>query len=391
MRTNNIFNAAQISKNNEFYAVREELHKEIPYYAKEFKDKIVFCNCNDGLHMGFVNYFKEFYDKFGLKLLIYSEYGEGDANGKLYKYDGENTETLDLLEKGDFSKGLCLDMLDVCDIVVTGPPYSLFSKFVSLLFEHNKKFLIIGDIMHSSLSDVFSYIKNGQMWSGISQPIEFLVPDDYNDSTVFIAKDGSRRCKLGKEVWYTNMEPAIKKPFIKFSCKYDKKKYKTCDNIDAIYIDDTRHIPSGYNGLMCVSCGFIRKFSRDQFELISCVVPYFEGERKVTRLIVKRKPSNCGRPKRTDKEKKEYIEKVHYLLYLNSNFDKTKKIHNILCSFYETCGGIDEEYSFCIKNARDLGFGYKKICELPLPQEIDFDLVDFGLGFLKGYNMYDNS
>lgn len=46
---------------------------------------------------------------------------------------------------GDFRNQECIDLLEEADIVVTNPPFSLFREYVSVLEEHNKKFLIIGN------------------------------------------------------------------------------------------------------------------------------------------------------------------------------------------------------------------------------------------------------
>jgi hypothetical protein len=45
---------------------------------------------------------------------------------------------------GDFRSPECVAFLKEADIVVTNPPFSLFSEYVAQLMEYGKKFLIIG-------------------------------------------------------------------------------------------------------------------------------------------------------------------------------------------------------------------------------------------------------
>ncbi len=50
-------------------------------------------------------------------------------------------------------------MLKEAGIVVTNPPFSLFREFVVQLIEHNKKFLIIGNINAITYKNIFALIK----------------------------------------------------------------------------------------------------------------------------------------------------------------------------------------------------------------------------------------
>ena len=154
-RTNVSLNKSKEAKNNEFYAVEHEIMKELSLRSGDLKGMEVFCNCNDGLHRGFVNCLKKMFYEYGIKRLKYSEYGEGDNNGKIYYYDGTK-ETVEILDhKGDFRYGRCLEELIKCDIVITGPPYTLAKEFVTLLLRLKKKFLIILDMAHLSYKEIF--------------------------------------------------------------------------------------------------------------------------------------------------------------------------------------------------------------------------------------------
>ncbi len=83
---------------------------------------------------------------------------------------------------GDFRSPECLALLDEADIVVTNPPFSLFQEYVVVLMEHQKEFVIIGNINALTYKDIFPLIKENKMWIGPSihsGDRAFYVPEDY--------------------------------------------------------------------------------------------------------------------------------------------------------------------------------------------------------------------
>ena len=62
---------AKRSKNDEFYTQISDIEKELDHYNKElFKDKIVYCNCDDPTESKFYQHFKQKFKAYGLKQLI---------------------------------------------------------------------------------------------------------------------------------------------------------------------------------------------------------------------------------------------------------------------------------------------------------------------------------
>ncbi len=49
--------AAKTAKKDEFYTQLTDIEKEMRYYRKHFKGKIVFCNCDDPFESNFFKYF----------------------------------------------------------------------------------------------------------------------------------------------------------------------------------------------------------------------------------------------------------------------------------------------------------------------------------------------
>jgi hypothetical protein len=306
-KTNKTLNRGQKNKNDEFYNVEEEVEKELVLRSKDLNGANVFCNCNDAAHRGFVNCLIRHFHEFGIKSLKYSEYGEGNQNGKIYYYDGEKETVENLDRKGDFSKGRCLEEFVKSDVIITGPPYTRTREFVSKLLNFDKKFLIVIDINHFSYKEIFNPFFEGEMWLGVNSPREFKVPSWYEDTTVHIGKDGEKRVSLNKEVWVTNMGENYPKPFYPLKYSFDETKYNKCDNFDAIWIDDIRNIPNDYEGVMCVPISFLIHYCESQFEvlgladnndrvkaynIINCEKydrPYYMGERKIYRLLIKKR------------------------------------------------------------------------------------------------------
>ena len=61
---------AKKNKNDEFYTILEDIEKELQHYETQFKDKVVFCNCDDFKESQFVKYFSDNFEKFQLKSLL---------------------------------------------------------------------------------------------------------------------------------------------------------------------------------------------------------------------------------------------------------------------------------------------------------------------------------
>lgn len=263
MAKNADLGAAKTAKKDEFYTQLTDIEKEMRYYRKHFQGKTVLCNCDDPFESNFFKYFALNFNRLGLKKLIATCYYSSpiagqqlqygcDANGQMtfyfedkgaeenkskrpYKavvtqvYDkmgdggvdmldvaelfrtGEN-ELVELEGDGDFRSPECLALLDESDIVVTNPPFSLFREYVATLVEHQKHFIIIGNVNALKYKEIFPYIISNQIWLGASihsGDRAFFVPDDYSldASTCGIDEATGRKYIRVKGVrWYTNLD-----------------------------------------------------------------------------------------------------------------------------------------------------------------------------------------
>lgn len=305
--------AAKTAKKDEFYTQLTDIEKEMRYYRKHFKGKTVLCNCDDPFESNFFKYFVLNFNRLGLKKLIATCYstspiagqqlslfdvvgGDEDKKGKPYKavvtkvYDvtgdggvdmfdvaelfkTHENELVELEGDGDFRSKECLALLDEADIVVTNPPFSLFREYVSVLMEHEKHFIIIGNVNAITYKEFFPLLKENKVWIGASihsGDRKFYVPDDYplNAAGCGIDEDGRRFIRVKGVRWYTNLDLKQRHEEMILVKRYDPKTYPHFDNYDAINVDKTADIPCDYDGIMGVPITFLDRYSPDQFEIV---------------------------------------------------------------------------------------------------------------------------
>ena len=71
---------AKQSKKDEFYTQLSDIEKELKNYKNHFKDKVVYCNCDDPRVSNFFQYFSLNFEKLGLKKLITTCYKNQDID-----------------------------------------------------------------------------------------------------------------------------------------------------------------------------------------------------------------------------------------------------------------------------------------------------------------------
>jgi hypothetical protein len=325
---NSHLSSAKNAKNDEFYTQYGDIQKEIEAYLEYnpdvFRNKVVYCNCDDPFESNFFRYFVLNFNKLALKQLITTSYkpspvantqlalfgddktlikpkgrakvtankfiinevrdidGDGEFNlkdvAKQLKANKHN-EWTPLEGEGDFRSDECVDLLKQSDIVVTNPPFSLFKEYVKQLFDYKKKFVIIGNKNSVTYKEIFPLIKENKMWSGKTEWSGGLwfVTMDGNDVDKVI--DGVNM-KNVSSVWFTNLDHGRRhQPLplmtMEENLKYSKHKeirgkkaYDKYDNYDAIEVPFTDSIPSDYNGVMGVPITFLDKYNPDQFVIL---------------------------------------------------------------------------------------------------------------------------
>ena len=146
MAKNKNLHTAKKEKNDEFYTMLSDIEKELWNYKEHFKDKIIFCNCDDPEESNFWKYFSLNFEFLGLKKLVSTHFHTDRQTYKLEMFSKDNVVKTMLKQNGDFRSDECVEILKECDIVVTNPPFSLFREYVGLLEEYGKKYLVIGSM-----------------------------------------------------------------------------------------------------------------------------------------------------------------------------------------------------------------------------------------------------
>ena len=260
MVTNANLHKAKDAKNDEFYTQLTDISKELMHYKQHFKDKIVLCNCDDPTWSAFWKYFHLNFSALNLKKLISTHYDKNEPTYKMEYMGGDDNDIevgvkTPLESNGDFRNQECLDLLDEADIVVTNPPFSLFREYVTVLMEHEKKFLIIGSLNAVKYSECFPLIMNNQMWLGNNNVHDFMQPD------------GTVK-KFGNINWYTNLDFAKRHEKIILWKEYNDEEYPKYETYDAIEVSKVTNIPVNYSGIMGVPISFMSKYNPEQFEIV---------------------------------------------------------------------------------------------------------------------------
>ena len=273
MSNNSNLNRAKKAKNDEFYTMLSDIENELAHYREHFKDKVIYCNCDDPTQSNFVKYFQINFDTLGLKKLVATGYKKNCRGVKLvYDSNHKDAEVEELEGDGDFRSQECVKLLDEADIVVTNPMFSLFREYVAQLVKYDKKFLIIRNMNAITYKEIFPLIKANRLWLGYGFKggnSYFRIPkcrvDEYDES--FCDREKCivhfRNCS-----WFTNMDHGKRHEFLTLTEKYDPAKYPKYDNYDAINVDKVNDIPKDYDGVMGVPITFLDKYNPEQFEIV---------------------------------------------------------------------------------------------------------------------------
>src|SRR3972149_5114705 len=78
----NLFEQAKKNKADEFYTQLPDIEAEMRHYQKQFRGKVIFCNCDDPFESNFFKYFAMNFNFLGLKKLISTCYAESPVVSK---------------------------------------------------------------------------------------------------------------------------------------------------------------------------------------------------------------------------------------------------------------------------------------------------------------------
>ena len=284
-------------KFDEFYTSLEDIETELSHYyppkndRNVFKDKVIYCNCDDYEFSRFVTFFLLKFRTLELKELIVTcktKILDTDSKKQKLIVNKENLESIeskfgfrfDFLELNeentlefetkrsilkDFSLELdlgcfessqnlgsynceeCLRLLEKCDIVVTNPPFSLFIDISKTIRSFNKDFIMIGNKLSLGYVFITNMMLDGKLFLSKNIPKKFIDRD---------LKE-TKQVKLTE--WFSTIETKREYKEIKTGKFYygNEAQYKFLDNNDNIlYLESWELLPEDYDGIIAVPVSF---------------------------------------------------------------------------------------------------------------------------------------
>lgn len=299
---------AKDAKKDEFYTQLPDIEKELVHYQEYFRDKVVFCNCDDPYESNFFKYFALNFNALGLKKLIatcydgspiaqqelplfpvenstptkkaykveITEVPDLDGNGStdltdvqlLLKSSDHNVKA-ELKQNGSFDSPESIELLKEADVVVTNPPFSLFREYLSLLDKYNKQFIIIGNTNALTYKETFKMFQEDKIRTGYTNfnvGMYFQVPDSWEK--YHHIEDGKKMARVSTSCWFTNLPVSKHNEELILIKHYTPEDYPKYDNYDAINVNTYTDIPCDYDGVMGVPITFLDKYNPAQFEII---------------------------------------------------------------------------------------------------------------------------
>ena len=299
---------AKDAKKDEFYTQLSDIEKELVHYREYFRDKVVFCNCDDPYESNFFKYFALNFNALGLKKLIATCYdgspiaqqelplfpeAETEPKRKAYKVEISEVPDLDgngstdltdvqlllkgsthnvkaeLKQNGSFDSPESIELLKEADIVVTNPPFSLFREFLALLEKYNKQFIIIGNTNALKYKLTFKMFQEDKIRTGYTNfnvGMYFQVPDSWEK--FHHVENGKKMARVSTSCWFTNLPVSKHNEELILIKHYTPEEYPKYDNYDAINVNTYTDIPCDFDGVMGVPITFLDKYNPKQFEII---------------------------------------------------------------------------------------------------------------------------
>ncbi|BCZ19346.1 hypothetical protein NHP190012_09880 [Helicobacter sp. NHP19-012] len=189
-----LLDRAKRIKYDEFYTRYEDVENELSKYPlKIWRDKVVFCNCDDAIgenrdytdSSAFALYFLRHFFRLKLKKLICTHYGGSpvdlfSAGAKGYIFTKEGAREMKYSPRhygGGFEEKESLRILnEEADIVCTNPPFSRAIDYWKILIKSKKKFIILSNITIPISTACIPYFAKRQAWAGFNSVDWFLNP-----------------------------------------------------------------------------------------------------------------------------------------------------------------------------------------------------------------------
>lgn len=253
-------NNAKKNVDDEFYTRMEEIEEAVPHVGEELEGKEVLLPCDHPKRSMFYKYLKDNFEKYKLKKLTAVTY-----EGFMCEYDGE-TETMTQTD-GDITHDEINKHIEEADVIITNPPFSLFSTFFNKI--KNKKFLIVAPITILKNTYIFELIKDGKCFAR-GNVAKFKNPQGFVVSSP---------C-----VWLTNITDKMwEKEYIIDVKKLDNYDSYNFNKTNDAFLDHTYKYKA-------VPITYLQKHDPKRFEIIELIKDAkIKGKRLFGRILIKDK------------------------------------------------------------------------------------------------------
>jgi hypothetical protein len=293
---NKAIKKAQKIGDDECYTQYEDVEKELKMYDKKiWKNKVVFCNCDDAVGKdekntsAFALYFLRNFKELNIKKLICTHYAskvdlfnEG-GNGYIFTKDGFSEIGSKEYPKGydgSFDHPLSLKILkEEADIVCTNPPFSRGREYWKIVIESGKKFLIISSFTSVLTTTYIKYFKDKKIWPGYNRVDWFLNP--------------RKELRSIPTHWFTNIPINDRPKYNRLKImplKLISDKNKKYDDAGTLLVDNC-YIPNDYKKTFAISVNPIFNGLLDKgYEIVrgNEYYPYIDGKKKYARILVQK-------------------------------------------------------------------------------------------------------
>ena len=304
MANNKTLSNAKKARKDEFYTQLSDIENELMHYKEHFRNKVVFCNCDDPRISNFFHYFSYNFEQLGLKKLITTCYKsqerdlfsqnnseraiwleyKGDKNGNRVP-DPEEIGINYLKGDGDFRSEECVELLKQADIVVTNPPFSLLNEYILFLYKHQKKFIVMCNHNIVHYTEIFPLIKENKIWLGYNsnKTVRFAMPENYEKWDEIV--NGVKYGKVPSIGWITNLDIKKRHEDLILYKTYNETDYPKYENLDAIDVEKVADIPIDYYGIMGVPDTLLDQYNPEQFEILGADgVPQYVEELNIGKI-----------------------------------------------------------------------------------------------------------
>lgn len=265
---------AKKAKNDEFYTQYSDIEKELEHYDKDkFIDKVIYLPCDRPIS-NFVAYFKEHYEEYKYKELVYTYIAREEKEEVFaYRFDGKRETKTKLRGNGAFQSDECIEIMKRADWVITNPPFSILGLFIKQLKELNKKFIICIPTTSLGTKPIFNNIINKNFYTGFTE-LKYFLNENNELATVNV-------------LWLTTEKHIIEKVVKKSGFKLIKY-----DNYDALelgkleYLEDI--LDKGLNGKYGVPITILKSYLLyiPNIEVKDIIRPTINNKKLFNRVLI---------------------------------------------------------------------------------------------------------